>query len=206
MTTIRDFVFWQMGWRICLRRGARSATPRSASARAGADPVQSAVRYGAGIDKAWDIASLPEGRAGSRSRRKGEELGVGQTNPRLYPRPSSAYDIAITTILQVFETKRTEHSYTVINFSMDDRRGTEAIQFAEKNKVDLIFSMGSESTAAVQPLPRGAIPVVSVCSKDPVQLGPGQGLQQRQQDQFRIQPRSTCRRRADDLCAWLRPT
>jgi ABC-type uncharacterized transport system substrate-binding protein len=55
---------------------------------------------------------------------------------------------------------------------MDDRRGTEAIQFAEKNKVDLIFSMGSESTAWLYDHYRGgAIPVVSVCSKDPVQLG-----------------------------------
>jgi putative tryptophan/tyrosine transport system substrate-binding protein len=104
--------------------------------------------------------------------RKGEDHGPAKRILVLYPRPSSADDLAITKILQVFETKGVSTHFTVINFTMDDRRGTEAIQFAEKNKVDLIFSMGSESTAWLYDHYRGgAIPVVSVCSKDPVQLG-----------------------------------
>ena len=53
-----------------------------------------------------------------------------------------------------------------------DKKGAAALQFAEKNKFDLIFAMGSESTAWLYDRYHGgAIPVVSVCSKDPVQLG-----------------------------------
>ena len=90
----------------------------------------------------------------------------------LYPRPSSAYDIAITKILQEFDAKDVDATVTVINFEMNDVRGTESIQFAENNKIDLIFAMGSESTAWLFDNYRGGkIPVVSVCSKDPVQLG-----------------------------------
>ena len=65
----------------------------------------------------------------------------------LYPRPSSAYDIAITKILHVFESKELNAEFTVINFEMDDKKGAAALQFAEKSKADLIFAMGSESTA-----------------------------------------------------------
>jgi putative ABC transport system substrate-binding protein len=90
----------------------------------------------------------------------------------LYPRPSSAYDIAITKILQVFRSKTIDAEFRVINFEMDDKRGREALRFAEDEKFDLIFGMGSESTAWLYDNYRGgAIPVVSVCSKDPVQLG-----------------------------------
>jgi len=90
----------------------------------------------------------------------------------LYPRPSSAYDIAITKILQIFESKALHTQFTVINFDMNDSRGREAIVTAEKLKSDLIFAMGSESTAWLYEHYRGgAVPVVSVCSKDPVQLG-----------------------------------
>jgi putative ABC transport system substrate-binding protein len=46
------------------------------------------------------------------------------------------------------------------------------LKFAENGKFDLIFSMGSESTAWLfDNYLGGSIPVVSVCSKDPVQLG-----------------------------------
>lgn len=176
MTTMKDFVFGRWAGAFACIGALVLATPAEAQAPAPA-PEQNQVqsgwfRYGAGIDKAWDIAAHP-GRQGWISiKRKGEELGVGKRILVLYPRPSSAYDIAITKILQVFETKGLSTQFTVINFTMDDRRGTEAIQFAEKNKVDLIFSMGSESTAWLYDHYRGgAIPVVSVCSKDPVQLG-----------------------------------
>jgi putative ABC transport system substrate-binding protein len=55
---------------------------------------------------------------------------------------------------------------------MRDEAGAAAIKLAEESKFDLIFSMGSESTAWLFDNYRGGkIPVVSVCSKDPVQLG-----------------------------------
>jgi putative ABC transport system substrate-binding protein len=105
--------------------------------------------------------------------RKGMELR--RTSQRvlvLYPRPSSAYDVAITKILQVFESKALDAQFTIMNFEMNDARGTEAVKYAERNEYDLIFGMGSESTAWLYDNYRGRpIPVVSVCSKDPVQLG-----------------------------------
>ena len=37
--------------------------------------------------------------------------------------------------------------FTVINFELNQARGRETLQFAEKSKYDLTFAMGSESTA-----------------------------------------------------------
>ena len=105
-------------------------------------------------------------------RKDGDLLGARKRVFVLYPRPSSAYDIAITKILHVFESKEVNAEFTVVNFDMDDKKGAAALQFAERNKSDLIFAMGSESTAWLYDNYRGGpIPVVSVCSKDPVQLG-----------------------------------
>lgn len=90
----------------------------------------------------------------------------------LYPRPSSAYDIAITKILQVFAEKDIDAEFTVINFNNDDQRGKAAVAMAEKAGYGLVFSMGSESTAWLYAnYLNGHMPVVSVCSKDPVELG-----------------------------------
>ncbi len=89
----------------------------------------------------------------------------------LYPRPSSAYDIAITKILQVFAEKDIDAAITAVNFNNENGRGQAAIDLAERDKFDLIIAMGSESTAWLYEHYRGReIPVVSVCSKDPVEL------------------------------------
>jgi putative ABC transport system substrate-binding protein len=90
----------------------------------------------------------------------------------LYPRSSSAYDTAITEMLRVFATKEINADIAVVNFELNDERGKSALKDAENNKDDLIIAMGSESTAWLYDNYRGgAIPVVTVCSKDPVQLG-----------------------------------
>ena len=90
----------------------------------------------------------------------------------IYPRPSSAYDIAITKVLDVFAEKDMDVELTVFNFSKSDERGLEALRVAESGDYDMIFSMGSESTAWLWNNYRGGeLPVVSVCSKDPVLLG-----------------------------------
>ena len=90
----------------------------------------------------------------------------------VYPRPSSAYDTAISKILHVFADKDFSASFTVVNFEKQDARGEAVLRMAEDQDYDLIFSMGSESTAWLyNNYQGGAIPVVSVCSKDPVQLG-----------------------------------
>lgn len=90
----------------------------------------------------------------------------------LYPRQSSAYDVAMTKLLQVFAQKDIDAEFTAINFGIDDARGKAALAAAERGRTSLIFSMGSESTAWLFANYRdGAIPVVTVCSKDPVDLG-----------------------------------
>lgn len=88
----------------------------------------------------------------------------------LYPRPSSAYDTSISKILEIFQEKSLRAEFRVFNFNRDDARGQEALKRAQD--YDLIFSMGSESTAWLYEKYRnGKVPVVTVCSKDPVELG-----------------------------------
>lgn len=90
----------------------------------------------------------------------------------LYPRPSSAYDVAITKILNVFSDRGIEAEFKIFNFDRTDSRGFRAIKLAESSDIDLIFTMGSESTAWLWTHYKGGkIPVVSVTSKDPVILG-----------------------------------
>ena len=90
----------------------------------------------------------------------------------LYPKRSSAYDIAMSKILDVFASKTMAIEFRVINFENDDGRGAEVLDLVEQEDFDLIFSMGSQSTAWLHQYYRnGATPVVTVCSKDPVALG-----------------------------------
>lgn len=90
----------------------------------------------------------------------------------LYPRPSPAYDIAISKVLEVFATKGLNVEFLAFNFQTDDARGAAALQMVEDGGIDLVLSMGSESTAWLHQYYRnGAVPVVTVCSKDPVALG-----------------------------------
>src|SRR5262249_4304508 len=135
-------------------------------------PVAKWFRYGGGVDTAWDIKADPANPNKLTVRRKGEQRGTPKRVFVLYPRPSSAYDVAITKIFHVFEMKETNAEFTIVNFEMDDRKGAAALKLAEQGRSDLIFAMGSESTAWLfDNYADGPIPVVSVCSKDPVQLG-----------------------------------
>lgn len=141
-------------------------------------PFSTWFKYGSEIDAAWDVAADAAKPMIVLIRRKlaedhsAEKRGVMRRVLVLYPRSSSAYDIAITKILNVFATKEVNADLTVVNFELNQTRGKETLQFAEKNNFDLIFAMGSESTAWLYDNYRGgAIPVVSVCSKDPVELG-----------------------------------
>jgi ABC-type uncharacterized transport system substrate-binding protein len=90
----------------------------------------------------------------------------------LYPRPSSAYDTAITEILRVFAVKEINADLTVVNFEVNDALAKAALDEAQRTKAELIIAMGSESTDWLYKHYRGgSIPIVTVCSKDPVQLG-----------------------------------
>lgn len=94
----------------------------------------------------------------------------------LYPKKSSAYDIAMSKILDVYASKNMNTVFRAFNFRRDDGAGAMALDLAEQEAYDLIFSMGSESTAWLYTYYRnGEIPVVSVCSKDPVVLGQSSG-------------------------------
>jgi len=130
-------------------------------------------RYSPDVEAAWKISQVAGKPLQASISRVGEETrGSARRVLVLYPRPSSAYDIAITKILHVFEAKEINAEITVIDFELDDKRGNDALALAAAGNYELIFAMGSESTAWLYDHYRsGAIPVVSVCSKDPVQLG-----------------------------------
>ena len=146
-----------------------STTTRATSAEP--PPFSKWFKYSSDIEKSWDVASDAAQPMYVSLRRK-DATGPLKRILVLYPRPSSAYDIAITEILRTFAAKEINSHIEVVNFELNDARGKAALQAAEKNSVDLIFAMGSESAAWLfENYKGGALPVVTVCSKDPVQLG-----------------------------------
>ena len=142
--------------------GAASADPA---------PFSKWFKYNPDIQNNWDVVGEADKPMYVSIRRKGVSGPVKRVMV-LYPRPSSAYDTAITEILRTFAAKEINSQFDVVNFELNDARGKAAIQDAEKNKTDLVFAMGSESAAWLfDNYKGGALPVVTVCSKDPVQLG-----------------------------------
>jgi putative ABC transport system substrate-binding protein len=129
-------------------------------------------KYEASVEKDWAVFTDPANPMRITVTPKAEPKAPLRRVLVLYPRPSSAYDIAITKMLAVFASKEMNTHLTVINFGLDDAAGKRALSFAQANGFELIFAMGSESTAWLYENFRGgSIPVVSVCSKDPVLLG-----------------------------------
>jgi putative ABC transport system substrate-binding protein len=149
-------------------------------------PFAKWFRYSGDLDLRWEFVAAPLDSMRLLIRpKKSEQSGPTRRVLVIYPRASSAYDIAISEILKVFETREHKIEFTVVDFELEDARGEAAIQFAEENKFDLIFSMGSEATAWMYDHYRGGvIPVVSVCSKDPVQLGQMKGYEQGSKTNF----------------------
>ena len=138
-----------------------------------AAPYSDWFRYDEKVTKTWKITGVP----GHPYRVKIERRKFRADERQrwifvLYPRPSSAYDVAITKILDVFAEKGIDAEFTVVNFNRDNERAKAALKMADEGRYELIFSMGSESTAWLYRNYRnGRKPVVSVCSKDPVVLG-----------------------------------
>ena len=128
-------------------------------------------RYQQSLNAQWQFTAVEEDANQVKISR------LGGTGPQqkvfvLYSKPSSAYDVAITKMLTVFANKGVNAKITVFNYEGDKNRGMEAIKLAEKDGNELIFTMGSNSTAFLwESYKGGEIPVVSVCSKDPVLLG-----------------------------------
>ena len=164
---------WMEALRHSLRLVAIGIALSSLNATAAEEqPYSKWFRYGGGIDSAWNLTADPANPLRISIGRNATDLrGPIKRVLVLYPRPSSAYDIAITKILHIFEAKEVNAEFTVVNFQMEDAKGAAAIRYAEQHRFDLIFAMGSESTAWLYDNYQGGpIPVVSVCSKDPVQL------------------------------------
>jgi putative tryptophan/tyrosine transport system substrate-binding protein len=150
---------------VAVLLGAVGAIPQARAQSAAAW-----FRYGEEATQSWHFAQAPDDPLRISVRPRFSSVPSRRIMV-LYPRPSSAYDIAITKILQVFAEKDIDAAFTVVNFSNEDARGQAAIDLAERDKFDLIFAMGSESTAWLYQHYRGReIPVISVCSKDPVEL------------------------------------
>ena len=136
-------------------------------------------QYGDVAKAHWDVVTTPGNhlRIVLRWRDAGPKA-AGKRIFVLYPRASSAYDVAISKILEVFEDKDIKAEFTVVNFTNNDEAGNAALAEAKEGKYDLILSMGSESTAWLyQNYKGGRLPVISVCSKDPVLLGQAHGYE-----------------------------
>ncbi len=89
----------------------------------------------------------------------------------VFPRASSAYTTALTTLLDVFYAKRIPVVFTAVNYMRKEDEGKKMFERAASERFDLIYSMGSESTDLAHKYFRGGpVPVVTVCSKDPVIL------------------------------------
>ena len=89
----------------------------------------------------------------------------------LFPRRSSAYDIALATIMEAFDRRGMSVEFDLVNFEQKDERGFFALREAERTSTRLIFAMGSEATDWLWRKARDTqIPVVTACSKDPVLL------------------------------------
>lgn len=90
----------------------------------------------------------------------------------IYPRQSSAYDVAVTTLLEDFAARVDPPEVVVVNFDRDAARGEEIISEAAAEGFSLGLAMGSETVewlvARNGPPP---LPFVTICAKDPVPLG-----------------------------------
>ena len=90
----------------------------------------------------------------------------------IYPYASSAYDIAISRVLEIFAEKRIAAIIYAVNFQNQPSRGRALVEKAQRDQIDLIFAMGSDSvTLLIDQAGQFNIPVVSICAKDPVLLG-----------------------------------
>ncbi|WP_420548081.1 ABC transporter substrate binding protein [Curvivirga sp.] len=90
----------------------------------------------------------------------------------IYRKRSSAYDIAISQVLKVFEQRAINAELNVVFIGKEVEHVMAALQTAENEKYDLLVSMGSSTTRSlIRNYSNGKIPVVTITSKDPVLMG-----------------------------------
>lgn len=120
----------------------------------------------------WDFAVPPDTNQRVVLTPEEPKAGPAKKVLVLYPRKSSAYDVAMTQLLADFAAKPMNVTFTAAHFGNDPARARLLVEEAEREKYDLIYAMGSESVAYLHASHRDiAVPVVSICAKDPVQLG-----------------------------------
>ncbi len=128
-------------------------------------------KFGGEVEREWNVSEVEGTPDRVLIRPLGMEISSGRRMLVLYPRASSAYDTAITKMLEVLDDKNLAVWIDVVNYSGSIERARAVVREAEANNVDLILAMGSESIAMMwQEYKGGKIPVLSVCAKDPVTL------------------------------------
>ncbi|QDO97128.1 hypothetical protein FNB15_07500 [Ferrovibrio terrae] len=105
-------------------------------------------------------------------RRKVGAAGPVQRVMVIYPRKSTAYDVAMSTMLHDFSNRPLNTEILAVNFAVNPQRGASLIAQARRDGYALIYAMGSETVEWLYQDHRDiGIPVVTICAKDPVQLG-----------------------------------
>ncbi len=90
----------------------------------------------------------------------------------IYPRLSSAYDIAISTILETYQQAEQNIEIEVRNFRNNNDLAAKVLKASIDAAPDLMMTMGSEAVDYVfDNYKNGTVPIVTVCAKDPVSLG-----------------------------------
>ena len=140
------------------------------------DALRSVAAWFAVDDKVLDhwLPSAPDAADDQRIllQRNGAAAGPAQRVMVIYPRKSTAYDIAMSTMLQDFAARQLNLEILAVNFAIDPQRGAALVAEARRGGYALIYAMGSETAEWLYQDHRDIdIPVVTVCAKDPVQLG-----------------------------------
>ncbi|PJI39564.1 ABC transporter substrate binding protein [Ferrovibrio sp.] len=147
-----------------------------AAASTSDDALRDVAAWFAVDDKALDhwLPSAP-GAADDRRillQRKSAADGPLQRVMVIYPRKSTAYDVAMSTMLHDFAARQLNLEILAVNFARDPQRGASLIAEARREGYALVYAMGSETAEWLYQDHRDIdIPVVTVCAKDPVQLG-----------------------------------
>ena len=93
----------------------------------------------------------------------------------LFSKKSSAYDIAMNQLLREFENSSVSTDFLLVNYEGNEQKGLNFLENVRRNgwsRYDLFLSMGSGTTEFLYRNIKGRpIPVVTICSKDPVLMG-----------------------------------
>ncbi len=90
----------------------------------------------------------------------------------VYPRKSTAYDIAMSTLLEAFAARAEPLEVRAVNYERDPARGEAILAEAAASGAALMMAMGSETVEWLVGRPEDPpVPTVTICAKDPVPLG-----------------------------------